>query len=137
MGGYKFLEHTADVLFEAEGKDLREAVEAAASAMFSVIANGGKVGTKASFTIVEEAPNLEELVVFTLSRLLSESETREIALAKFEVRKLARGKSFSLEGKAYGEKGKRPKVCVKAVTHHEARVEESPAGVKIRILLDV
>ena len=36
---YKFLEHTADVMFESYGKSYEEALENAAKAMFSILGN--------------------------------------------------------------------------------------------------
>lgn len=136
---YKFLEHTADVVFESYGKDYEEALENAAEAMFSVIGDIKKIRAKESFTIEEEANSLENLTVFCLSNLLSESEIRNLLLCKIKVEKFSeKDGKFHLKAKAFGEEkiNEKAKDLVKAVTYHELKVERNKK-VKIRVLLDV
>jgi len=131
---YKFLEYTGDVFYEAYGASFEEALENAAAAMAAVIAE--KVREEKNFEIEEHAPTLEELVVFTLSRLLSECEIREIYLARFEVAESGkRNGEFYVKGIAYGGEGK-AKTIVKGVTFHEEKIEKKN-GYTIRVLLDV
>jgi SHS2 domain-containing protein len=136
---YKFFEHTADVIFEAYGKSYEEAFENAAEAMFSFIGEVKKIKGKKSFVIEEEAESLENLTVFCLSDLLSESEIRDMLLCKVKVEKFIEKKGkFYLKAKAFGEEKKDEKVrdLIKAVTYHELKVEKNEK-VKIRVLLDV
>ena len=132
---YKYLEHKADLLIEASGKDFLEALEWAAKGMADAIA---KVGEKDPFEIEREAGSLEDLVVETLAGLLSESEVLEIPFSKFKVKRFEkRGGRFKLTGVAYGEKDAPKKGTVKAVTYHELMVKEEKGKATIRVLLDV
>ena len=129
---YKFLEHTADIMFEAYGKGYPEALQNAAKAMFSVFGSAGE-SERASFFIT--AHNLEELTVQSLADLLAYMDTHEVVFSRLVVKKFDREKKH-LEAEAYGEK-KRPRDAVKAVTYHELMVKEEKNGWTIRILLDV
>jgi SHS2 domain-containing protein len=129
---YRFLEHTADVMFEAYGKSYEQALENAAKAMFSVLGNAGDK-EKVDFFI--SAHNLEELTVQALADLLAYADTHEMVLSKVKVKTFDQ-KACSLVLEAWGEK-KRPRDAVKAVTYHELMVQEDKSGWTIRILLDV
>ncbi len=133
---YRYLEHKADLLIEATGKDFPEALESAARGMADAIA---KVGEKDSFEIEREADSLGDLVVDVLAGLLAESEVLEMPFSRFEVKKFekTKGKRFKLMGIAYGEKDAPKKGTVKAVTYHELSVKEEKGKVTIRVLLDV
>ena len=54
---FRFLEHTADIMFESYGKSYPEALENAAHAMFSVFGSAGE-NEKATFSIT--AHNIQE-----------------------------------------------------------------------------
>ena len=132
---YRYLEHKADLLIEASGKDFPEALEWAAKGMADAIAN---VGERDSFRIEREADTLEDLVVDTLAGLLAESEVLEIPFSKFKVKKFEKkGGKFKIAGIAYGEKDAPKKGTVKAVTYHELKVREDGGKVTILVLLDV
>ncbi len=143
--GYELLEHKADVLFEASGASFESALENAAQALFDTVAKTEKIKLEKKIEIAESAPSLEELAVFTLGALLSESDANELFFKKFKVTKFAEsenGKGFVLKGDAWGE-AETPALggtIVKAVTFGELRVKK-PAGKnkfwKIRVLLDV
>lgn len=136
---YRFLEHTADVLFEAYGKNFEEALQNAAEAMFSVMCDTKKLKEEKSFRVEEHADSLENLTVFTLSTILSESEINEVLPKRFEVESFAQKDGvFSIRGKVHGgrwESGK-VKTGIKAVTHHLIKVERN-GKFTIRVLLDI
>ncbi|VVB57931.1 Protein archease [Candidatus Anstonella stagnisolia] len=129
---YVFLDHTADIMFEAWGKDFKEALENAAHAMFSIM---GHAQEKESFTLHERARSPEELVVYTLSALLSNAEAKEMVISRVQITALDE-KENSLSLTAYGEK-KQPRDAIKAVTFHEFMLKEEKGKCTIRILLDV
>jgi SHS2 domain-containing protein len=139
MEKYRFLEHKADVLFEAYGKSFESALGNAAEAMFSVMSDISKLREEKSFSVEEHADSLENLTVFTLSTILSESEIREVLPKEFKVEKFFQKNGiFNLKGKVSGgqwESGK-VKINIKAVTHHLAKVEGN-GKFTIRVLLDV
>jgi SHS2 domain-containing protein len=129
---YKFLEHTADIMFEAYGKSYESALENAAHAMFSIFGEANET-ERAKFTV--SAHNIEELAVQTLSDMLSYMDTHEIVFSRAKVSSFDKN-TRTLEIEAFGEK-KRPRDTVKAVTYHEMMVKEDKSGWTIRILLDV
>ena len=139
-----FLEHVSDVLFEAHGASFQEALENAAFAMFETIADPAKLGESKKFVVEETADSLEELAVFVLGKLLSESNASEVFLKRFKVvdfreEKKAGSKTFLVKGIAFGSPATREagRTDVKAVTFHEARVEKRGEEWVIRILLDI
>lgn len=129
---YRFLEHTADIMFEAYGKDYPEAFQNAAKAMFSVFGHADEK-VKAEFSVT--AHNLEELTVQSLADVLAYMDTHEIVFSRLVVKEFDSEKRH-LGFEAYGEE-KRPRDSVKAVTYHELMVNEDEKGWTIRILLDV
>lgn len=132
MAEYRFIEHTADIMFEAYGKSYPEALENSARALFSIL-GAAKPSERAEVSVT--AHNLEELTVQILADLLAHADTHEVVFSKFRVAAFdAAKKSATIE--AWGEK-KRPRDSVKAVTYHELMVKEGPEGWTIRILLDV
>jgi SHS2 domain-containing protein len=129
---YRFLEHTADIMFEACGKSYEEAFENSAHAMLSIFGTAGE-SEHASFSL--SAHNLEELTVQALADLLAHMDTHEMVFSKVKVGKFD-AKENSLSFTAYGER-KRPRDTVKAVTYHELLVKHDREGWTIRVLLDV
>ncbi len=146
-----FLEHVSDVLFEARGATFAEALENAAFAMFETIADPNKLNESKKFVVEETAGSLEELAVFTLGKLLSESSVNELFLKRFKVIEFTektgetegkRGsgkKTFFVRGVAFGSPATREagRTDVKAVTFHEARVEQRGSEWVVRSLLDI
>jgi len=140
MEPFVFLEHTADVLFEAHGFSFEEALQNAAAAMFSTIAKVDELGELKRSRVEERAETLEELAVYLLSDLLAESESREVFFKKFVVEKFEKKDGgYSATGMAFGEPMTPEKGAahVKAVTMHEAKVSQEGNLWKIRVLLDV
>jgi len=129
---YRFLEHTADILFEAYGKSYPEAFQNSAHAMLSVF---GSAGARERATFSVTAHNLEELTVQALADLLAYMDTHEIVFSRVQVSSFDASKN-RIEFTAFGEK-KQPRDTVKAVTYHELMVKEGKEGWTIRILLDV
>jgi len=129
---YRFLEHTADILFEAYGQTYEEALENSAHAMFSVFGTAG-ASEHASFSVT--AHNIEELTVQALADMLAHMDTHEMVFSRVQVTAFDAEKKH-IEFTAFGEK-KRPRDTVKAVTYHELMVAHDKNGWAIRILLDV
>ncbi len=136
---YRFLEHTADILFEAYGKSFEDALENAAEAMFSIMCDVKKLREERNFRVEEKADSLENLAVFTLSAILSQSEINEVLPKRFKVERfIQKDGVFSVMGNVYGGRwdGRRVKTDIKAVTHHLIKVEGN-GKFTIRVLLDI
>ncbi|MBI5635467.1 archease [Candidatus Micrarchaeota archaeon] len=137
---FTFLDHKADIVFEAFGETLEEAFENSALAVFSVIADVNQVGGGKKMDFSEKAPDLEELIVNLLQRLVVESDAESIFWKKLTVKKLWKTKSgYSITAQALGGQADHSIGIehVKAVTHHEAKVEKKNGLWTARILLDI
>jgi len=132
--GYEFVNHTADIAVRARGKDFAQALEQAALAMFEVL--GGKgAGEDARFEVEESAQNKQELAVYFLSSILSESEILGVLPSKIKIVEFSQ-KPLKIRAVVKGERAQR-KDDIKAVTHHGAKVEEKGGECIIEILFDV
>lgn len=134
---FKFLEHTADVMFEAYGSSLEELFENAALAMFSVICDVSKVKPEQEVSVRVSSETLEFLLVDWLSELLLESDLSDLYFSKFKVKIERPG--YRLEGFAYGSE-RRPEITrteVKAVSYHMLSVERKGQKWVCRVVLDI
>ncbi len=139
MKKYAFFEHTADVLFEAYGKTLKECVENAALAMFTVMAKPKLLKKSVCAKVKNKGRSLDEMVVFLLDKLVTESDSRQAYWKEFKVKKLDEKKK-TIEGIAFGSPYARNAAGthVKAVTMHRASVARNKKGVWVaRIILDI
>ena len=139
---FVFFEHTADVLFEAYGKTLKECIENAAAALFEVAAKPKLLKKTRKAAVRQKANNLEELIVFLLDKLVGESDSRQVFWKEFKVKKIEEDKTgFKTEGIAFGSPyfPEAAGTHVKAVTMHRAKVwkDEKKKEWTARIVLDI
>jgi SHS2 domain-containing protein len=140
--GYELLEHTADAYIAAYGKDLAEAFENAAIAMFDVMTEVEKVRSTMEASVEVEGEDEYSLLYSWLEDLLIKSETNRMLYSKFKI--LHIGKSagvLKLEARICGEKFNPKKhlqkVGVKAVTYHRMEVLNEPGKVTLKFILDI
>jgi SHS2 domain-containing protein len=138
MKHFELIEHTADVGVEASGADLREAFEAAAEGMFSIIAETESVKPTETYQVEADADDAEALLVEWLNELLYLFDAKNVLLCRFSVTSLT---PIRLEADVFGEKydpsRHRINMAVKAATYHAVSVEEDDAGARVRVILDV
>jgi SHS2 domain-containing protein len=139
---FEFLEHMADAYIAAYGKDLAEAFENAAAAMFEVMTDIEKVKPEVEDYVEVEAADEYALLYNWLEELLVKSEINEMLYSKFEISELARtADGFRLKAKIWGEKfnpEKHPqKVGVKAVTYHQMEITKEPGKTTVKFILDI
>ena len=139
---YRFLEHTADALFEAYGVSYEDALRNAAAAMFSVIADTARLGVREVIPVNESAFTLEELSAQVLADLLAKSQIRGVFLREFVVDsfQMTTTRGYFLKGRGFGSKmtPELGKTDVKAVTRHMTKVYRDPKGKWIiTMLLDI
>jgi SHS2 domain-containing protein len=140
--GFKFLEHTADVYVAAYGRDLAEAFENAAAAMFETMTNIDDVEPEIEESVEVEAEDKQALLYSWLEELLVRFEVNEMLYSKFKVDKIVKTDGgYRLEARIYGEKFDESrhiqKVGVKAITYHRMEINESPGRVKVKFILDI
>ena len=141
MKGYKFKDHTADVLFESTGKNLNEVFENSALAVFEVQTNLNKVDCKLKRKIKLKNKTAENLLFDFLEELIYLKDAKYMLFSKFSVKIADEKNKFKLEAVAEGEKinpkKHELKVDVKAVTLHEFYLKKAKNGYKARVILDI
>jgi len=138
---FKFLEHTADALFESYGRNENELFENSAMAMCSVMYDTGSVKKVGEIQVEQRAEKLEGLLQRFLQDLLYEMETQNTILGEFNVQIKKQGNRYLLKAKCYGEPANEKKHAfkneIKAVTYHGLKVEQDGKQWKARVLLDI
>jgi len=139
---FEFLEHTADVYIAAYGKDLVEAFENAALAMFDVMTDVKDVSPRVGASIEVEAEDEYALLYSWLEALLIKFDTNGMFYSKFKISDLSRSSDgFRLSAKVWGEefdaKKHMQKVGVKAVTYYRMEIIKNPEKVTLKFILDI
>jgi SHS2 domain-containing protein len=142
MTKYEQFEHQADVGIRGRGRTIEEAFENGAKAMFNVMVNLEKVEPKKEIKIECEAPNLEELFVEWLNKLLSEAGIENLVFSDFKINEIKRIDSgYKLFGLAKGEElnseRHEPKVEVKAATYSQLKIEKRGNEYIAQTIIDV
>jgi len=142
MKKYKILEKiaTADIAFEAYGKNLNELFENSAFAVFEISANVKKISSKIKKTIKLENENVEDLLFDFLSEIIFLKDRDYIIFNKSTV-KIDKNKNYKLKAEAFGEKISHEKhelkMDIKAITLHMFKVEKTKQGYKALVVVDV
>jgi len=136
------LEHTADAYVAAYGKDLAEAFENAAIAMFEVMTEVEKVDAETEDYVEVEAEDEYALLYSWLEALLVKSEINQMLYSKFEISDINKTVSgLRLNARIWGENfnpEKHPqKIGVKAVTYHRMEILKESNKVTLKFILDV
>jgi SHS2 domain-containing protein len=140
--GFEFLEHTADTYIAAYGKDLAEAFENAAVAMFDVMTDVERVSSEVEDKVEVVAEDEYALLYSWLEALLVKSEIKKMLYSKFKVLSLNQtSDGFLLKARIWGEKfdveKHVQKVGVKAVTYHRMEIIKEPDKVTLKFILDI
>jgi SHS2 domain-containing protein len=139
---FEFLEHTADAYIAAYGKNLAEAFESAALAMFEVMTDVKNVKPEIEGHIEVEAGDEYALLYNWLEALLVKFDTEALLCSAFKVISLEKTRNgLRLGAKIWGEKfdpnRHLQKVGVKAVTYHRMEIIKEPSKVTVRFILDI
>lgn len=139
---FEFLEHTADVYIAAYGKNIAEAFENAALAMFEVMTDVKSVRPQVKDSAEIAAQDEYALLYSWLEALLVKFELNEMLYSKFNVQSLSRTTNgFELKADVWGEKfdPKRhvQKVGIKAATYHQMEIIKKPRNVIVKFILDI
>jgi len=140
--GYEFLEHMADAYIAAYGKDLAEAFENAAVALFDVMTDVENVKPEIEDFVEVSAEDEYALLYNWLEALLVKADVNGMLYSKFKILKLGKENgSFRLEAKIWGEKFNPEKhvqkVGVKAVTYHQMEIKKERDKAVVKFILDI
>ncbi len=128
---YETLEHTADVMIKAKGKDLEECFANAAYALFDQITDVTKVWPKEEVRFTVEGHDLESLLYNFLSEFLYIHDAKKVVLSDFRVRIEGTKLDCVARGERFDPIRHRPKHEVKAVTYHMLRVDPNEPSVTV------
>jgi SHS2 domain-containing protein len=141
---YKYLEEigTADIAFEATGRDLPELFVAAADATMNVmIDNLDAIERRETRQIELSNDNIEMLLFDFLQELIYFKDAKRLLLRIQKAQIDCKGEVYLLKAKASGERlddtRHQQRADVKAVTLHEFSVEKRDSGWRARVLLDI
>jgi len=136
MTKYKFLEHTADVKFQAFGKNTDEVFENSALALKEAICGKIKVKDKKEKTINVKGKDFESLLYNFLEEILYFLDAENFLIAKIKKIKIDKMK---LTATVIGDNSSNYKFTneVKAVTYNEMFVKEERGKWTAQVVLDV
>ena len=138
MKTYEIIEHTADVAIKAFGKNLAEAFENAAKAMFDIITDNSEIESVGQYDIELEAPDLEQLLVDWLSELLFLNTSKNIVFGFFKIELDDKKKHLSAHvfGDTFSTTKYKIGAEIKAVTYHMLEVKNKKPY-EVQVLFDI
>jgi len=141
MKRFEWVEHPSDIGFRAYGKDLAEAFENAALALFEVMVDTSKVEPREKVDVELEAEDEGALLYDWLARLIYLHDSKNIVMSKFKV-KISRTKGgFKLDAQAWGERfepKKHPeRTAVKAMTYHMMEIKHEKNRCSVQAVVDI
>jgi SHS2 domain-containing protein len=141
---YEFLEDlaTADIAFQAWGRDLEETFISAGDATMNVMVeelNAIQPRERREFRLENE--ELDLLLFNLLQELIYYKDAEKLMLRVNQARVQAEARPYVLEAIAWGEtldpERHHPRVDVKAVTLHHFRLEKTERGWEALVILDI
>ena len=140
MEKFRFLEHTADAMFEAFGSSLNELFENAALAVEEIQVNTKTVQPTETRIITLKSDTIEMLLFDFLQEIIYLKDAEEILFSQFKV-EIEQNKHCSLIAKCSGEKINPQKhelnVDAKAVTMHQFEVKKENNIWKAHVIIDI
>ncbi|MBM4241752.1 MAG: archease [Euryarchaeota archaeon] len=137
---FEFFEVTADVGYRAYGKNLEEAFENAALAMFEVITDTSKIKPEKERIIDIESEDHGALLYDWLTELLFLHDSEYLIFSRFKVEIEKKDNLYHLKGTVWGEEFNsdvhEPRDEVKAVTYHLMDVKKKD-GYMVQVILDI
>lgn len=137
-GSYRLLAHTADMGIEARASNRAAVVEQLAAGLAALTFGRGRVAEVHSVTIAVRGDDLVELLVACLNEVLYCSEKNNLVPAALHVATFGAGElRATLAGETFDPQRHGVQRQVKAVTYHQACLEEGPQGWYARVYVDL
>ncbi|MDO8622691.1 MAG: archease [archaeon] len=133
---YIFLEHTADVKFQAFGKNIEEAFSNSAFALREVMTEKARIKDKIKKKIVVKGKDKEKLLYNFLEEFLVLFDSKEFVLSKIKRIKIEDNK---LEAEISGDDARNYKFSnsVKAITYNQMLIKQEKGKWIVQVVLDV
>ncbi|MHA1917614.1 MAG: archease [Candidatus Ranarchaeia archaeon] len=140
--GFRFIDHTADIIIESWGTTIEEAFSEAGKSFFTLTLDIDKVEPLEKKIILVAGFDLENLLYRWIEELLFLFEAEEMAYSKFNVLSIKEeNKKFKLKAEVFGEKFNykkhNPETEVKAMTYANINIEVKPTRTEITFTLDL
>ncbi|MFX0139603.1 MAG: archease [Candidatus Hodarchaeota archaeon] len=142
MGSFKFLEHISDVYIEVQAKNLSEAFEEAAKAVYATMTNLKHIEPLIKHEVRLMAEDREALLFDWLGELIYIFDTKNLIFSKIKINELKsiNGK-FKLYGELWGEEfdpqKHESKTEIKAPTYSLMEIKIASNNVVLRFVLDI
>ena len=139
---YKFLEHTADIKFQAFGNGIEKCFESAGYALKEIICKD-KVKNKIEKEIFVKGKDFESLLYNFLEELLFLLETENFIWGRFKIviKSKNNGKDLGLKGKVLGDDADKYELesHVKAITYNQmfVKLDEANSQYICQVVVDV
>jgi len=128
---YEPLEHTADVMIKAGGRNLEECFENAAFALFDQMVDAKRIAAKVETSFEVEGHDLESLLYNFLSEFLYIHDAKGLVLCEFQVRIDQSSLTCTAKGERFDPKRHKPRHEVKAITYHMLTVDQEEPSVTV------
>ena len=141
---YRYLEEigTADIAFEASGRDLPELFRDAADAMTNVMVDNIEAIQRRETRHIELSNEKLDMLLFDLlQELIFFKDAERLLLRMGEMQITKKDETYFVKATAEGEsldaERHHQRADVKAVTLHDFSVERTQSGWKAQVLLDI
>jgi SHS2 domain-containing protein len=135
---YEVFEHTADIGLNAYGRTLPELFVHAAQGMESLMVTPEQVREQVSREIVVEGHDRISLLIAWLNELIFLFDTEYLLFCQFQIDAFAETQlQARASGEAYDPQRHDLSSAIKAVTWHEAVVEQTDDGFMAHIIFDI
>jgi SHS2 domain-containing protein len=133
---FKFLEHTADVKFQASGKNMGEAFKNSALALKKIISNDIKINSKITKEIKIKGKDKKELLYTFLEEFLFLLDTENFILSKITKLKII---GNELIAEVMGDDSENYKFTnnVKAITYSDMFIKKQKDKYTCQVVVDV
>ncbi|MDH7605272.1 MAG: archease [Melioribacter sp.] len=139
---YKFIEHTADIAIEVEGKTIEDVFISAFYAWKEIVLETTNIKNEQSKKFIFNSKTLEELLIEFLGELNYQLYTKKWvvnSINKILIEKTS--ELFHLDFEVFGESLKNKnhlvKEEIKAVTFHQMKIEEKNGNLSTIIVFDI
>ena len=135
---YEVFEHTADIGLHAYGATLEELFIHAAQGMESLMVAPEQIRTEVQREVVVEGHDEISLLIAWLNELIFLFDTEYLLFRDFTIDAISATQlTAQTVGEPYDARRHDLSSAIKAVTWHEASVEQSDDGYKARIIFDI
>jgi SHS2 domain-containing protein len=136
-GGWRFLNHTADIRLEVWGTSREKLFINAAKSLSTLLASAAEPTREERIEITIEGGEADELLVNWLREILFYSQTRRLVMTDIDILELS---ETSLKATLMGVRaqvGQETSLEIKGVTYHGSSIQKDDKGYTARIIFDI